>query len=250
MLGVYVQQVAGGDNLAGRDDLSDDTIRQYLQAANVALRFHFNLLVPVFTQGNGSMQSDRLDPYLSEILASRRNWKRPIPKKEAFSAPMLTAMRDLARQAIKSSAHGWLLRDAVLYDFVILGIFTGSRLAEFGQSNVPPGSKADGWNVIPDNSDVPREWRGLPIAFMVSDFQFFSEDRILLAHEDVCEKPLRAVYVSVRFRYDKSKFNFIYRQFKRVHGIHLCAVAAAIRIIRRAYLGRLLNPLTDPVGLF
>jgi hypothetical protein len=84
MRGVYVQQVAGGDNLAGRDDLSDDMICQYLQAANVAMRFHFNLLVPVFMQGNGSMQSDRLDPYLSEILASHRNWKRPIPKKGSF----------------------------------------------------------------------------------------------------------------------------------------------------------------------
>jgi hypothetical protein len=56
MLGVYVQQVAGGDNLAGRDNLSDDTIRQYLQAAkNVALRFHFNLVV-VFKEGvNGAL---------------------------------------------------------------------------------------------------------------------------------------------------------------------------------------------------
>jgi hypothetical protein len=168
LLGVYVQQVAGGDNLAGCDDLSDDTIRQNLQAANVALRFHFNLLVPVFTQGNGSMQADRLDPYLSEILASRRNWKRLMPKKEAFSAPMLTAMRDMAKQAIESSANGWLSRYAVLYDFLILGVFTGSRLAEFGQSNVQPGSKADGWNVIPNNTDVPRKWRGLPIAFMVT----------------------------------------------------------------------------------
>lgn len=72
----------------------------------------------------------------------------------------------------------------------------------------------------------------------------------MLSHEEVCNKPMLATYVSVRFRYDRSKFNFIYRQFKRVHGIHLCAFAAASRIIRRANLGRLLNPLTDPVGLF
>jgi hypothetical protein len=108
-----------------------------------------------------------------------------------------------------------LSRDAVLYDFVILGIFTGSRLAEYGQSNLPPGSKADSWNVIPDNPDVPHEWRGQPIAFLASDFKFYSSAKILLSHHDVCADPQRAAYVSVRFRYDKSKFNFIYRQFRR-----------------------------------
>jgi hypothetical protein len=250
MLGVYVQEVASGDNLSGRDDISDDTIRQYLTAASVILRVNFNLHVPVFTQGNGSVQSDRLDPYLSEILASRRNWKRPAPKKEAFSMQMLSAMRDMAIEAVQRSAAGWLAHDAVLYDFVILGLFTGSRLAEFGQSGVPPGCKADGWNAIPYNPDVPSEWRGKPIAFMMNDFRFFCSNRILISHEDVCADPARATFVSVRFRYDKSKFNFIYRQFRRVKGCHLCIVAAAIRIIRRALSGGLLDPATEPLGLF
>jgi hypothetical protein len=59
-------------------------------------------------------------------------------------------------------------------------------LAKFGQSNVPPSSKANGWNVIPDNPDVPREWRGLPIAFMVSDFQFFFQKTGFCLHTRKC----------------------------------------------------------------
>jgi hypothetical protein len=163
---------------------------------------------------------------------------------------MLVAMRNMAVQAVQTSTDGWLSRDAVLYDFITLGIFTGSRLAEYGQSGLPPGSKADGWNVIPDNPDVPREWRGQPIAFLASDFKFYSANKILLSHSEVCADPMRAVYVSVRFRYDKSKFNFIYRQFKRVRHSHLCAVAAAVRIIRRAYTAKLLDPQTEPLGMF
>jgi hypothetical protein len=58
MLGVSVQQVAGGDNLAGRDNLSDDTIRQYLQAAYVALRFHFNLVVVFKERVNRALAND------------------------------------------------------------------------------------------------------------------------------------------------------------------------------------------------
>jgi hypothetical protein len=204
----------------------------------------------LFTQGDGSTPSDKLDPYLAEILASRRQWKRPAPKKEAFSAAMLTAMRDMAIAAVNSSKSDWLSRDAVLYDLVTLGIFTGSRLAEYGQSGLPTGSKADSWNVIPDTPDAPREWRGKPLAFLASDFKFYSANKILLSHAEVCDDPLRAIYVSVRFRYDKSKFNFTYRQFKRVQHSHLCPVAAAVRIIRRGHIGDLLAPRSEPLGMF
>jgi hypothetical protein len=249
MFGVYLQEVARGDNLTGRDDISDDTIRLYLSAANAYFRFRYNVLTPVFTQGNGSVQSDKLDPYLAEILASRRNWKRPAPKKETISTPMLDAMLSMASAACSLSKDGWLSRDAVLYDFVILGIFTGSRLAEYGQSNLPPGSKADGWNVIPDNPDVPQEWRNHPVAFLASDFKFYSSAKILLTHHEVDADPHRAAYVSIRFRYDKSKFNFIYRQFRRNTDSHLCAVSAAARIIRRARTGILLDHRAEPLGM-
>jgi hypothetical protein len=250
MLGVFLQEVARGDNILGRDDISDDTIRLYLGAANAHLRFSYQLNAPVFTQGNGSLPSDRLDPYLTEILASRRNWKRPAPKKEAISSPMLDAMLDMASEACRQAHDGWLSRDAVLYDFIVLGIFTCSRLAEYGQSNLKPGSKADGWNVIPGNPDVPREWHGQPIAFLASDFKFYSSAKILLTHSEVCADPHRAAYVSVRFRYDKSKFNFIYRQFRRLQESHLCPVAATVRIVRRALFGKLLDHRSKPLGMF
>jgi hypothetical protein len=50
MFGVYLQEVTHGDNLTGRDDISDDTIRLYLSAANTYFRrFRYNMLTPVFT---------------------------------------------------------------------------------------------------------------------------------------------------------------------------------------------------------
>lgn len=165
MMGVYVHEVASGQNITGRDDLTDDTIRQYLSAAAAVLRFQHCVEVPIFTVGTGATQADKLDPYLAEILASRRTWRRPAPKKEAFTAEMLVSMYEMARNATLASSIGWLSRDAVLYDFISLGIFTGSRLAEYAQSCLKPGSKPDAWNVIPDNPDVPREWRSRPIAF-------------------------------------------------------------------------------------
>jgi hypothetical protein len=43
---------------------------------------------------------------------------------------MLLAMRDMAIVMVKASMLGWLFHDAVLYNFVTLGIFTGSHLTE------------------------------------------------------------------------------------------------------------------------
>jgi hypothetical protein len=109
--------------------------------------------------------------------------------------------------------------------------------------------KVDGWNVIPDNPDVPREWRGQPIAFMASDFcSFYLSIRIMLSTRTSARIPTEQ-FVSIRFRYDNSKLNFIFRQLKRVPDPHLCAVAAATHIISQAYSRQLLDPQFEPLGL-
>jgi hypothetical protein len=242
--------VAKGDNLSQRTDISDDTIRQYLSAAVSYLRSHFAIDVPIFDSLGHSTRDDKLHPYLAEILAARRTWKKPQQKKEPLSGPALDCMADLARTALSTHKHGWLSRDVVLYDFCTLSLFTGSRLAEFGQSGLPPGSPPDGWNRIPDSRDVPEEWRGRPMAFIASDFSFFDKHSLLLSHAESLAHPDRVRQVHVRFRYDKSNFNFSIRKFRCVPGHHLCPVRATLRILARAYIGKLLDPAAEPLGMF
>jgi hypothetical protein len=145
-------------------------------------------------------------------------------------------MADLARTALSTHKHGWLSRDVVLYDFCTLLKFTGSRLAEFGQSGLPPGSPSDGWNHIPDSRDVPVEWRGRPMAFIASDFSFFDKRSLILSHAESLAHPDWVRQVHVRFCYDKSNFNFSIRKFRCVPGHHLCPMRAILRILARAYL--------------
>jgi hypothetical protein len=243
--------VAKGDNLSQRTDISDDTIRQYQSAAVSYLRSNFAIDVPIFYSLGHSSHSDKLHPYLAEILAARRNWKKqPQQKKEPISGPALDCMAELAWSALSSHKHGWLSRDVVLYDFCTLSIFTGSRLAEFGQSGLPPGSPSDSWNHVPVSRDVPEEWRGLLMAFIASDFSFFDKRSLLLSHAESLAHPDRVRQVHVRFRYDKSNFNFSIRKFRCVSGHHLCPVRATLRILARAYLGKLVDPDTEPLGMF
>jgi hypothetical protein len=249
-LGAFVDSVAKGDNLTHRTDISDDTIRQYLSAAVSYLRTHAAIDVPIFESIGHSTRSDKLHPYLAKILAARRTWKKPQQKKEPLSGAALDFMADLERIAITTHKHGWLARDAVLYDFCTLLLFTGSRLAEFGQSGLLAGSPADGWNCIPNSRDVPSEWRGQPMAFIASDFSFFDKRSVLIPHSQALVTPDWVRQVHVLFRYDKSNFNFSIRKFRCVPGHHLCPVRSSLRILARAYLGRLSDPSAEPVGMF
>jgi hypothetical protein len=90
------------------------------------------------------------------------------------------------------------------YDFCVLSLFTGSCLVEYGQSGLPNGSPSDGWNAIPDSPDVPTEWRGMPMAFIASDFSYFDKKHMIVPHLDALANPARVRQVHIRFRYDKS----------------------------------------------
>jgi hypothetical protein len=59
----------------------------------------------------------------------------------------------------------------------------------------------------------------------------------------------RAEFIHIRWRFNKSKFNFIVEQYQRQRGTPLCPVKRAISIIRRAL--RLGTPCWDaPLGVF
>lgn len=74
----------------------------------------FALEVRIFESFGRLTKSDKLHPYLEEILAARRIWKKPQQKKEPVTGPALDCMRLMAHEAMTSDAHGWLSKDAVL----------------------------------------------------------------------------------------------------------------------------------------
>lgn len=80
---------------------------------------------------------------------------------------------------------------------------------------------------------------------MAGDFEFLAADGSTIPHAtDGGEGLWRAVQVNVQFRHDKSARNFEIRKFGRGND-WLCPIAAATRILRRAFL--LGIPATDPI---
>ena len=56
-----------------------------------------------------------------------------------------------------------------VYDWIRLGFFTGSRISKYGQYKIPKGKR---FAIIPGTNDAGL-WKGRPIAFIVTDIEFF-----------------------------------------------------------------------------
>ena len=227
-----MESLAAGDNLNGMLNMSDDTICQYLQSATSWMALHCGVAVPLYTNEGGTRKTEKLNPYISELLCQRRTWAKKKDKKEPLTGRIFDVMERLAYES-RAGPQGDLSMDCVLYDCCSIGLFTGSRLAKYGQGVLPQNAPSDGWMPLPNSRDVPPEWQGKPSAFIADDFEFYDERQLLVSHSKVLAGRAEAVYVHVRFRYDKSNNNFTFRKYKRVPGHILCPVEAVLSFIRR-----------------
>jgi hypothetical protein len=127
-----------------------------------------------------------------------------------------------------------------------LGIFTGSRVAEYDQARLAKGVS---YNIIPTTDDA-GSWAGQPLAFVQHDFTFYNAAHTLIEHRELHRRHVQAHVQSVhiRFRFDKSPRNFSIQKFQLMNDPILDPVSAAISCLHRADL--LHVPLWEPIGVF
>ena len=246
VLGQFILEVSQGHNPTKRSDLHDKTLCEYLQAAARLLKVACpELHVPLYSASGGSTKSDKLHPYLANILSDRRNWQQPKEMKQPISREMLDTMEAKAQAYIATGTYRKFGRLPALWDLACLACYTGSRLGEYGVSRQEAGSP---FPRIPNSPDVPEIWRGQPVAFIPKDFEFFDKGMHLLPWSEAWKHPHKAVILIVRFRYDKSPNNFTKRKFKRVNG-NFCPVRAAWSILDRYHSCSQRYP-DEPIGFF
>jgi hypothetical protein len=136
--------------------------------------------------------------------------------------------------------------DHVVWDWLRLGVFTGSRVAEYAQSGLRKNQR---FQCIPQTSDA-AQWAGQPIAFTRADFELYDDSHCCVPHPNIHRShrkgTLRAVHI--RFRFDKSKQNFTIRKFTATSDTILNPVDAAISLLRRADMLRV--PQNEPIGVY
>jgi hypothetical protein len=243
VVGTYIRQVNLGDSLKSQANLTEKTLMGYLKSA--ATLYHsyagapLSLYVPAPTGGEA-----KLHPFLANILQQRTAWKQPKQKREPFTMAMFEALSDELSLQHQHNNLVFLSKAFAVFDWMGLGIHTGSRLGEYGQSKPKAGEP---FATVPNSTDA-REWAGTPLAFVREDFQFFGSTLIQHPYLECLQDHSLALYVHIRFRFDKSKMNFSIRKFKRLSGIMLCPVKRALSILKRADL--LGIPPNYPIGAF
>jgi hypothetical protein len=92
------------------------------------------------------------------------------------------------------------------------------------------------------------EWAGTPLAFIRADLSFYDQDMLRRSHSECLANDSLAIFLHIRFRYDKSKYNFTIRKYRRVSGSLICIIKRSLDILRRAHL--LGIPAHFPIGAY
>jgi hypothetical protein len=87
---------------------------------------------------------------------------------------MFVALAHHLRHALTSGRHVILQVEWAIFDWSQLGVFTGSRLAEYGQSKPRKGEQ---FAVVPSTVHAGN-WADKPIAFVRADFTFYDGSQL------------------------------------------------------------------------
>ncbi len=241
-LGLFLMSVATGDNIHQCSNLCTKTLAGYLRAASAYLEDVTHQTIPLYNEHK------TVHPLLAEVLAQRAAWREPLSKKEPLTSTTLHHMHHITQHAFQQDQTSFLDKSAALLDWIWLGIQTGSRLGEYGQSTLS-GNHPSNFTKVPDTPDAGI-WTGTPIAFLTSDFTFFDANGTKLDHPSVLH-PTPATLptqVHIRFHFDKSPTNFTIRKFNRLSGCFLCPVKAVLSILYRATALHI--PPHHPIGAY
>ena len=178
---------------------------------------------------------------IADVLNHQSKWRPERPPKEAVTGNMLLTLGRQIADDIRRDPATSTSKEHAIFDFLRLGLFTGSRAGEMVQTKQRfPTDFA----TVPDTL-AAGSWAKTPLAFIRADFVFLDKAGAVLEHGP---RVRRAHRLRLRFRYDKSGKVGQFRTFQRVPDSFLCPVAAAISILRRA--DALGVPTALPVGVY
>jgi hypothetical protein len=249
VLGACLNAVADGDNCQDKKNLTSKTLNGCLSAASTAITFLTNKPCSYHDPVALGNKRPKTLPMIAEIMRQRSSWRVPLPRKEPFTIAMTDSLRNWLHIQSHSSSISvtFLIEEHAVCDWVRLGVFTGSRVSQHGQTashrSTLPGSYA--------RTPVSRDagvWSGQALAFIKDDFTFCSSSFHLLDHKFcLLNATLNHVFeVHIRFRFDKSKDDFTIRKFRRIPNAPFDPIIATINIIRRAHI--LAIPAHEPLG--
>ena len=217
------------------------TLMMHLNAACLFLEQATGLTIPL-KETSGAKQP-KLLPIFGDLMSMSQKWSEPKPKREAFTWKIFEALQEMVRELTDEDVTCFLDMVPAVFDWLCLGCFTGSRAGEYAQTVAKVGE----YSRVPINA-AAGPWQGYAVAFVISDFTFLNDQgHIMKNNRRTLKRSHEVVEFHLRFRFDKSKTNFIIRKFKRGSGF-MCPIEAALAILRRALVLKV--PAKEPLGVY
>ena len=155
---------------------------------------------------------------------------------------MYITLKTTVDDALAADKDAKFSKEAVVYDWVRLGLFTGSRGNEYLQTT---GTRLE-FSATPEEPSS-GDWGGKPLAFILDDFTFLRHG-VILTVTDLLDPTHPPDEVWIRFRFDKGSNNFVTKKFHSTGHYIFDAVSAALSIVLRALLLQL--PTEEPLAQF
>jgi hypothetical protein len=240
LIGAFAWSVKQGHGLQSTKNPAAGTVAGYIKSAALWLQTTYRQDIKTYSL-TSSGTATGLHPLLSDLIATQRAWCKPQKKKEPFTFAIFDFLHQGVSAAALHDRQTLLGRTAAIFDWTGLGLHTGSRLAEYGQSKPEKGSPF---------ARVPQgPCTGQALAFVKEDFLYYDKAGCLLDQLTLISQPAPpGTTLHVSFRYDKSATNHSIRKFTSIPGSFLCPLTRSLSILRRAHaLG---VPPGYPIGVF
>ena len=140
------------------------TLTQFLRAAHLYLQQVSGLTIVVKT---GEGKEANYLPMFSDTISLTHKWKQPRPKREAYTTEIFQALQAMVKEHTRIDKTAYLDLVPTVFDWLCLGVFTGSRAGEYAQTVAKRGD----FSRVPPTKAAGR-WRDYATAFVRQDFTF------------------------------------------------------------------------------
>jgi hypothetical protein len=140
LLGAYLYHLRHGATLQQSTTIVDQTLRGYIGAAANVFTVLTGRRCLAYDPATLHQRQPAFHPFLREQLTQRANWRKPHDRIEPFTAAMFDFLF-LEIQSSPDPSGTFISPLHAIFDWTRLGLFTGSRLGEYGQSRRSKGSR-------------------------------------------------------------------------------------------------------------
>jgi hypothetical protein len=245
LLGAFLTDVKDGNNFSNTK-ITAQTLKNYVKSATDCFSLLTGSPLQIYDIATLSQKKAYLHPYLQELILQQSNWTQPKSWKEPYTYRMLANQASFLAQPALTPTKVFLQKDYAVWDWLPLGVFTGSWVSKYAQSNLRWGQR---FQVVPTNEDT-KFWGGQPLGFLQGDCTFYDSSDCIIPHSTLYKRHQQKQIPTVHiwFRYDKSAENFSIQKFPILTDSILDPVNVAISVLCHAYLLGVTG--NEPVGVY